>query len=149
MQAQVGGRVTVTAIRSLHDGESPWWINLRSPDDSPSAVVLRTPSRRVWPDRVATNAAALAVAEKYGLPAPRLLGTDLDGRDAGVPATLETVVASRSLWPAKGSSGLSERLAPRSPKSTASLSLRDRICRFGLDRSRSMTSPRNVDWDGC
>jgi aminoglycoside phosphotransferase (APT) family kinase protein len=106
MQAQVGGRVTVTAIRSLHDGESPWWINLRSPDDSPSAVVLRTPSRRVWPDQVATNAAALAVAEKYGLPAPRLLGTDLDGRDAGVPATLETVVAGTSMWPAKRSSGL-------------------------------------------
>jgi hypothetical protein len=80
MQAQVGGRVTVSAIRSLHDGESPWWINLRSPDDSSSAVVLRTSSRRIWPDQVATNAAALAVAEKYGLPAPRLLGTNLDGR---------------------------------------------------------------------
>ena len=26
MRAQVGGRVTVTAIGSLHDGESPWWI---------------------------------------------------------------------------------------------------------------------------
>jgi aminoglycoside phosphotransferase (APT) family kinase protein len=106
VQAQVGGRVTVTAIRSLHDGESPWWISLRSRDDSASAVVLRTPSRRIWPDQVATNAAALAVAEKYGLPAPRLLGTDLDGLDAGVPATLETVVAGTSMWPATGSSRL-------------------------------------------
>ena len=85
----------------LHDGESPWWINLRSPDDSSSAVVLRTPSRRIWPVQVATNAAARAVAEKYGLPALRLLGTYLDGRDAGVPATLETVVADTSMWPAK------------------------------------------------
>ena len=101
MQAQVGGRLTVTAIRSLHDGESPWWINLRSPDDSLSAVVLRTPSRRIFPDHVATNAAALAVAEKYGLLAPRLLGADLDGRDAGVLATLETVVAGTSMWPAE------------------------------------------------
>jgi hypothetical protein len=106
MQAQVGGRVTVTAIRSLHDGESPWWINLRSPDDSLSAVVLRTPSRRIRPDQLATNAAALALAENYGLPAPRLLGTDFDGRNAGVPVTLETVIASMSRWPAKGSPGL-------------------------------------------
>ena len=106
MQAQVGGRVTVTGIRSLHDGESPWWIDLRFPDDSLSAVVLRTPSRRIGLDQIATNAAALAVAENYGLPAPRLLATDFDGRDAGVPVTLETVIAGMSRWPAKGSPGL-------------------------------------------
>jgi len=57
-------------------------------------------------DQLATNAAALAVAAKYGLPAPRLLGTDFDGRYAGVPVTLETVIAGTSRWPAKGSSGL-------------------------------------------
>ncbi len=65
-------------------------------------MVLRSPSSRISHDPIATNAAALAIAEQYGLPAPRLLGADLDGRDAGVPASLETVVPGTSSWPAKG-----------------------------------------------
>jgi aminoglycoside phosphotransferase (APT) family kinase protein len=48
---------------------------------------------------IATNAAALTVAEKHGLPAPRLLGADLDGRGAGTPATVESVVTGTSDWP--------------------------------------------------
>lgn len=88
-------------MRSLHDGESPWWIDLRSRGGSSPAVVLRTPSSRISPDQIATNAAALAVAEQHGLPAPRLVGTDLDGCVAGVPATVETVVPGSSRWPAR------------------------------------------------
>ena len=107
VRAQVGGlRLRVVAIRPLHDGESPWWIQLTSLDGTSSAVVLRTPSSRIEPDLVATNAAALAVAEQHRLPAPRLLGSDLEGCDAGVPATSETVVVGTSRWPAHGSPGL-------------------------------------------
>ena len=48
---------------------------------------------------ITTNAAALAVAEQHGLPAPRLLGAGLDGLDAGTPASVESVVLGTSGWP--------------------------------------------------
>jgi aminoglycoside phosphotransferase (APT) family kinase protein len=50
---------------------------------------------------IATNAAALAVAEQHNLPAPRLLGADLDGRDTGTPATVESAITGTSAWPAE------------------------------------------------
>jgi aminoglycoside phosphotransferase (APT) family kinase protein len=49
---------------------------------------------------IATGAAALEAAERYGLPAPRLLGADLDGDQTGGVTTLETVVAGSTAWPA-------------------------------------------------
>jgi aminoglycoside phosphotransferase (APT) family kinase protein len=91
--------VAVGAVRSLHGGESPWWIDLTAPDGSTFAAVLRSPSSRIGADQIATNAAALAVAERHGLPAPLLIAADLDGRAAGTPASLETVVAGTSTWP--------------------------------------------------
>jgi aminoglycoside phosphotransferase (APT) family kinase protein len=55
---------------------------------------------------IATNAAALDVAEQHNLLAPRLLGADLDGRDAGTPATVESVVMGTSAWPVECSAEL-------------------------------------------
>ncbi|MFG2040072.1 phosphotransferase family protein [Dactylosporangium sp. NPDC048998] len=98
--------MTVSGVRSLHGGESPWWIDLTTPCGSTFSVVLRSPSSRISPDQIATNAAALAVAERYGLPAPRLLAADLDGSAAGTSATLETVVPGTSTWPAAPSTEL-------------------------------------------
>jgi aminoglycoside phosphotransferase (APT) family kinase protein len=92
-------RVVVSAVRSLHGGESPWWIDLTAPDGSMSSAVLRTPSSRITAHQIATNVAALGVAEKHGLPAPRLLAV-------GEAASLETVVAGTSTWPALASPGL-------------------------------------------
>jgi aminoglycoside phosphotransferase (APT) family kinase protein len=91
--------MAVSAIRSLHGGESPWWIDLTAPDGSTSSAVLRSPSSRISADQIATNAAALAVAEKCGLPAPRLLAADLDGCATETSASLETVVPGTSTWP--------------------------------------------------
>lgn len=62
-------------------------------------LVLRSPTPRIDADMIATGAAALEVAEQHGLPAPRLVAKDLDGGTAGVPATLETVVAGSTTWP--------------------------------------------------
>ena len=106
LKAQVGNRTAVSAVRSLHGGESPWWIDLTASGGSTCSAVLRSPSSRISPDQIATNAAALAVAEKHGLPAPRLLATDLDGDAAETPASLETVVPGTSTWPAAPSTGL-------------------------------------------
>jgi aminoglycoside phosphotransferase (APT) family kinase protein len=99
LEAQLGSRMAVSAVRSLHGGESPWWIDLTAPDGSAFSVVLRFPSSRISPDQIATNAAALAVAEEHRLPAPRMLAADLDGRSAGTAASLETVVPGTSTWP--------------------------------------------------
>ncbi|GGM31683.1 phosphotransferase family protein [Dactylosporangium sucinum] len=98
--------MTVGAVRSLHGGESPWWIDVTAPGGSAFSVVLRSPSSRIGPDLIATNAAALAVAERHGLPAPRLLAADLDGRAAGTPASLETVLPGTSTWPTAPSAAL-------------------------------------------
>ncbi|WP_433222471.1 phosphotransferase family protein [Dactylosporangium sp. CS-047395] len=83
----------LTALRSLHGGESPWWFEVTAPDRSVYPLVLRYPSSRITAGQIATNAAALRVAERHGLPAPRLLA-------AGTTATIETVVAGTSTWPA-------------------------------------------------
>jgi aminoglycoside phosphotransferase (APT) family kinase protein len=96
----------LVAARSLHGGESPWWIALRSTGSSSFSVVLRSPSSRIDAQMVATNAAALAVAEQHRLPAPRLLGADLDGREAGMPASVDSVVEGTSIWPARCSADL-------------------------------------------
>jgi aminoglycoside phosphotransferase (APT) family kinase protein len=98
--------MAISAVRSLHGGESPWRIDLTASDGSAFSAVLRFPSSRIGPDQIATNAAALAVAEKHRLPAPRLLAADLDGRVAGTPASLETVVPGTSTWPAAPSAEL-------------------------------------------
>ncbi|MFC4119951.1 phosphotransferase family protein [Nonomuraea zeae] len=99
LEGRLGGRTAVSAVRSLHGGESPWWVDLTAPGGSAYSAVLRSPSSRIGPDQIATNAAALAVAEQHGLPAPRLLAADLDGREAGTAASLETVVPGTSTWP--------------------------------------------------
>lgn len=97
--AQIGDGVAIEAAHSLHGGESPWWIDLRTAEGSPLAVIFRSPSSRIDPDMIATNAAALAVAAQHGLPAPRLLGVDLDGLDVGTPMSVESVVPGTSAWP--------------------------------------------------
>jgi aminoglycoside phosphotransferase (APT) family kinase protein len=98
--------MAITAVRSLHGGESPWWIDLTTSDRSTFSAVLRSPSSRISADQIATNAAALTVAEQHGLPAPRLLAADLGGRAATPPASLESVVPGISTWPATPSTQL-------------------------------------------
>ncbi len=103
--AQIGSGAKVMAARSLHGGESPWWIDLMTSGGSAVTVVFRSLSSRINPEMIATNAAALAIAEQYDLPAPRLLGADLTGQSVGAPATLETVVPGTG-WPVECSAEL-------------------------------------------
>lgn len=97
--AELGGGVTPLATRSLHGGESPWWIDLETAGGRSFDVVLRSPSSRINAQAIATNAKALELAAGYGIPAPRLLAADLDGAAAGVPATVESVVLEAVDWP--------------------------------------------------
>ena len=112
-------------------------------------VVFRSPSSRIDPKMITTNAAALAVAEQHGLPAPRLLGVDFDGLDAGTPVSVESVVPGTSAWPVECVPDLLEPREPRSPEFTRSSSNHGQHFRPGPDRSRSMTSLVSGGSDGC
>jgi aminoglycoside phosphotransferase (APT) family kinase protein len=105
IEDRIGG-VSVTTTRSLHGGESPWRVDLQPASGVEFAVVFRSPSSRIGREMIATNVSALQVAEQYGLPAPRLLCADVDGSDAGLPASVESVVEGMSAWPAESHTGL-------------------------------------------
>lgn len=98
----VDGDAGVLGYRALHDGEGPWLVRLSSPRRL-TEVVLRAPTSRIDRDFIATNVAALTLAEKHALPAPRLIGADLGGQAAGAPASVETAVPGSSAWPARAS----------------------------------------------
>jgi aminoglycoside phosphotransferase (APT) family kinase protein len=88
----------IAAVEPLHD-RGPWRLRIDR-DGRTSELVLRIPVQRwINADMVATNAAALQLAEKHDLPAPRLLASDLDGRAAGVTTSLETVLPGSSAPP--------------------------------------------------
>lgn len=102
--AAIGAGARVTEIQPLHGDETPWRLSIEFRGDMLEAV-LRTP-RRVWhilPSMVATGAAALQVAERHGLPAPRLIAADVDGDATGAITTLETLVPGSTPWPKRPS----------------------------------------------
>jgi aminoglycoside phosphotransferase (APT) family kinase protein len=95
----VGANATVAAVRGLHDGGSPWLLQV---EHSPNfrEVILRIPDMvRVGPRGIATGAAALLFAEEHGIAAPRLIASDPDGRETGIIMTLETVLVGNSDLP--------------------------------------------------
>ncbi|WP_427886652.1 aminoglycoside phosphotransferase family protein [Kribbella sp. GL6] len=77
----------ILEVHPLHDDQGPWRLVTRD-----RSVVLRAPTPRIDTARIATAAAALQLAERYGVPAPRLIATD-------PAASLETVVPGTSDWP--------------------------------------------------
>ncbi|WP_344182075.1 aminoglycoside phosphotransferase family protein [Kribbella lupini] len=89
-------------MRALHEWQGPWLLRIESRGRLTEAV-LRAPTPRIDAAMIATGAAALEFAERHSLPAPRLLGADLLGETAGVPATLETVVQGSAQWSASSS----------------------------------------------
>jgi aminoglycoside phosphotransferase (APT) family kinase protein len=98
--ACVDGDARVVGVRALHAGDGPWLLRVESSRRS-IEVVLRAPTPRIDGDMIATNVAALLMADRRSLPAPRLLGADLGGQTAGVPASVETAVPGCSAWPAR------------------------------------------------
>ncbi|WP_432950933.1 phosphotransferase family protein [Kribbella sp. CA-253562] len=94
----VGGGARVVTVRALHGREGPWLLGISTPEGV-RKVVLRAPTSRIDAEMIVTGAAALEVAERHGVPAPRLVGRDLEGSAAGVPATLESVVGGSTAWP--------------------------------------------------
>lgn len=93
----IGIGAKVLSVTGMHEGSSPWRL-LVERDGVTHDVVLRV-AGWIWPQGIATGAAALRFAEECGLSAPRLIATDLDGRAAGAPATLETALPGSSEVP--------------------------------------------------
>src|SRR5215218_6406114 len=83
----------VAEVRGLRDGGSPWLVRLERGGRA-RGVVLRVGGGDTAGLR--TEVAALALALKHGLPAPRLLAADLDGDP---PAVLVEQVAGTSAIP--------------------------------------------------
>jgi aminoglycoside phosphotransferase (APT) family kinase protein len=100
----IGSGARVVGVRALHEAQGPWLLRMENRGQLIGAV-LRAPTPRIDAAMVVTGAAALEVAERHGLPAPRLLGADLMGETAGVPITLESVVQGSSQWRAPSSIG--------------------------------------------
>ena len=93
----VGVGAKVDTVEALHDNPGPWWLRVEY-EGTVREVVLRAaaPGRA---SEIASEAAALRVAEKHGLAAPRLLAADPDGRVTGTPATLATALPGSSALP--------------------------------------------------
>jgi aminoglycoside phosphotransferase (APT) family kinase protein len=94
---QVGAGARPVAVEGLRAGAGPWRLRLDRGGTLVEAVlrVGDTSSRQL----LATEAAALAMAEDHQLAAPRLLAVDLDGAVAGRPALLMTALAGTSTIP--------------------------------------------------
>jgi aminoglycoside phosphotransferase (APT) family kinase protein len=100
---QVGAGARVVAVEGLRAGAGPWRLRIDRRGKA-SEVVLRVGDLHSR-EQLATEAAALAFAEAHKLAAPRLLAVDLDGKAAGRPVLLMTVLAGSSRVPAAASPG--------------------------------------------
>lgn len=95
----LGGNTTITIERSLHGSVSPWRLQVQQ-NGTTYPVIMRIPvPGRIAPAGILTNAEALSLAERYNVPAPRLLACDRDGDDAGTTVSLETCLPGTSEFP--------------------------------------------------
>ena len=90
----VGARVV--SHRGLREGSSPWLLRF----ENGAEAVLRLAPARYRPTQ-RTEIAALQVAARHGVPAPRLLAADVDG----LGAVLITAIAGRSRIPVTATPG--------------------------------------------
>lgn len=84
---------TVVDVVGMHEGGSPWRLDIRHGDEMTQAVLRVADWGRVWGEAIATAAAGLEVAGAYGLPTARLIASDVDGAETGECALLETFCA--------------------------------------------------------
>jgi aminoglycoside phosphotransferase (APT) family kinase protein len=92
----------LAGIRDLHEDFGPWLVLCTGPaGPEVFSGILRVGSgdgsRAKDATYVRTEAAALRVAELSGIDAPRLLGLDADGAQAGRVASLQTVLDGEPL----------------------------------------------------
>ena len=94
-------RASVVSAVGLRDGGSPWLLEIE--DAALVRVILKTGDLGQR-EELATEGAALSLAESSGLPAPRLIAADLDGNEAGGFALLFTMLEGSADIPVESSS---------------------------------------------
>jgi aminoglycoside phosphotransferase (APT) family kinase protein len=94
-------------------GGMPWRVAVASVSAGPRYGILRLgePADLLKRQRIATEAAALAVVNDHGIPGPELLASDLDGSQADQPALLVSVCPGTSRIPKVSSVVQLERFA--------------------------------------
>lgn len=124
--ARAVGVPAVEVVRGLRDGASPWLLSAGGRE-----VVLRVGSTD-GAGSLATEAAALRLADDLGVPAPALMAAD-DGTENGIPLVLcERLAGSSAIPPtrdpsrlrAMGAAAARLHVVPREPSEV--LPLRDR-----------------------
>jgi aminoglycoside phosphotransferase (APT) family kinase protein len=96
--AAIGVGARIAQVRPLHGERGPWRLHIEHRGGTTEAVLRAPTPFRIDASMIATGAAALEVAERHGLPAPRLIDADLEGAVAGVTTTLETLVPGSTAW---------------------------------------------------
>src|SRR5262245_63796051 len=99
----IGAGAQIVETRTLHGDKPPWQLRIEHSGRTTHAVLRIPTPPGINASMVATGAAALELAERHGLPAPRLIDADLQGDVTGTPATLETLVPGTTAWPASAS----------------------------------------------
>lgn len=96
----IGPAAEVLSVRGLNNGLRPWHVTIKDGTGIVGAVLRDAVPGRIDEAAIATGAAALRVADDHGLPAPRLIASDLTGaRTDGVAVTLETALPGSSALP--------------------------------------------------
>lgn len=121
----MGGGAELVAAEPLRPDGRPWLLQfLRSGTSGPVVQAVVKTGDAEWRAELATEAAALAVAEAHGLAAPRVIDADLVGDEAGALAVLFTFVdgssdipldASRERLQALGAAAAEFHAVPRQP----------------------------------
>jgi aminoglycoside phosphotransferase (APT) family kinase protein len=90
----------VTDVQGLREGAGPWLIRFEG-SGAVDAAVLRVGDgdSSLVREQLATEVAALLLAERHALATPRLISADLDGEESGLVAALTTVLPGSSLIP--------------------------------------------------
>lgn len=96
--SSTGCSSAAVSIEELRPGGPPWLLRFND-GGTITGCVLKTGTRGQQAE-LATEAAALALAEKHGLPTPRLIAADLTGEQAGQLALLFTALEGDAQIPA-------------------------------------------------
>lgn len=84
---------TVVEAVGMHEGGSPWRLDIRTGDRVVQVVLRVADWGRIWGVAIATAAAGLEVAGAYELPTARLIASDVEGAETCECALLETFCA--------------------------------------------------------
>ncbi|HUR49006.1 MAG TPA: aminoglycoside phosphotransferase family protein [Acidimicrobiales bacterium] len=90
----IGRGAQIVSAESLRSGGSPWRVRVETSGEIVEAILKAAPLGQR--EELATEAAALFLAEQHGLPTPRLIAVDLTGEAAGALAVLMTVLPGTS-----------------------------------------------------